>query len=137
MSDSYYEVTLRIPKPHKGWLRFRLRSILVAITVICVVLACDEHPVLPWTESAARREQFMQLGDFEYLRTLNLSDVVAILGPPTEQGSYGKGMADHYTWKDSFGVPPFSGTLGLGVACGSDGEISAGGFSVNGKPYRP
>jgi hypothetical protein len=137
MNDTHYQVTLRIPKPHRGWLRFRIRTMLAAIAAVCVVLAFDEHLVLPWTQSAARRERLRQLGDFEQMRQLNLSQVVAMLGPPLHKESPGQGFADVYTWQGSFGVPPLRSAYKLNACCGSDGEICAGVLSVNGKPYRP
>jgi hypothetical protein len=135
MNAPHYTITLRIPKPHRGWLRFRLRSLFVLVSLVCVLLVVDEQLALPWTESARRRDLFLQVGDFQYLRTLNLSQVIAILGEPTKFDQGQPGFADSYSWVHETGVPPFSNEYSVGFACGPSDRISAGGMSVNGEPY--
>jgi hypothetical protein len=106
--------------------------------ILCrIVTTWAKLLVLPWTNSAARRERLQHLCDFEQLRELNLSQVVAMIGPPSSKKSPSKGFADVYMWRYSFGVPPFSNEYRLGATCGSDGEICAGGIAVNGESYRP
>jgi hypothetical protein len=38
MDESYYNFTVRIPKPSKRWFRFSLLSLLILVTGICLVL---------------------------------------------------------------------------------------------------
>ena len=38
MDESYHNFTVRIPKPTKRWLRFSLLSLLILVTVICLLL---------------------------------------------------------------------------------------------------
>ena len=135
MSASHYEITVRIPKPHRGWLRFRLRTLLLLVAAVCVVLAFDEQFALPWTRNADRRAKLLYLGDFENLRKLNLSEVMAILGAPDSKESSGKGVGGVYEWQTIVGVPPFSKTYRLKAHSSRDGRIGAGGLSVN--EFRP
>lgn len=131
MDDRSFQLTIQVPKPDRGWLRFSVRSLLAIVTVLWLRLALDGQLLMPWSAESMRRQQFLQLGSFEYLGTPNCMQVVSALGPPDSTRYPGPGFADVCTWQESFGVPPFASEYKLVVCFSSGGEVVAGGLTVN------
>lgn len=92
----YFEWTIRIPKPGRRWLRFRLRTVLLTVTVLCMVFGYLAH------QRDQNRRKATAYGKYSHL--------LCKISVPEDQESYGAfydwGWWDGTVYAGETNLPP-------------------------------
>jgi hypothetical protein len=111
---------------------------VIALLVITVALA----RLFAAGQPAMKKDVLLKFADFDYARTLNRDDVVALLGPPTSIEPLQPGMAEVCRWDAVY--PTLTGSDAFRLTLAFDrsepqGFVVAGGLFKNDhvvSPYR-